>query len=154
MARTDSVNTGLIVAPQVEAAFEGAQVLEHGGHAADALVTASLVQGVVDPHRCGIGGFGCCTIYNHSRSELLSVDFHGRVGSRAKEDQWTDRFEHAAPDGFGYILRDKVNDVGLRVDHGLRNGGRHRQDPRAVRPTSLEGPRGRGRPSTPSTDSS
>ncbi len=112
--RRDSTTAGLVVAPQAEAAFEGARVLEDGGHAADALVTASLVQGVVDPHRSGIGGFGCCTILDQTRTALLSIDFHGRAGSRATEGQWTDRFEHAAPDGFGYVLRDKVNDVGYQ----------------------------------------
>ena len=113
-SRTDSLTTGLVVAPQTEAAFEGTRVLEDGGSAADALVTASLVQGVVDPHRCGIGGFGCCTIFDHQRSELLSVDFHGRAGSRATDRQWTDLFEHAAPDGIGYILRGEANDVGYQ----------------------------------------
>ena len=106
--------TGIVVAPQVEAAFEGARVLEDGGNAADALVTASFVQGVVDPHRCGIGGFGCATVFHHRDSELLSVDFHGRAGSKATADQWAGRFEFAAPDGFGYVVRDKLNDVGYQ----------------------------------------
>src|SRR5262245_39320400 len=54
---------GLVVAPQSEAAYEGARVLAAGGNAADALVTAALVQGVTDPHRSGLGGFGCATVY-------------------------------------------------------------------------------------------
>ena len=103
---------GLVVAPQAEAAHAGAEVLRDGGNAADALVTASLVQGVVDPHRCGIGGFGCSTVNWNDGREALSVDFHGRAGSQARPDLWTSIFENAAPDGFGYIVRGKVNDVG------------------------------------------
>lgn len=104
----------MVSAPQPEAAWAGTRVLDDGGNAADALVTAALVQGVTDPHRCGVGGFGCATLLfdEPSGPRPLAVDFHGRVGSRATADMWLERFENAAPDGFGYILRDKVNDVG------------------------------------------
>lgn len=102
----------MVAAPQSEAAHEGAAVLRAGGTAADALVAAALVQGVVDPHRCGLGGFGCATVYDAAAGALFSVDFHGRAGSRCRPDQWEALFEGAAPDGFGYVLRGKVNDVG------------------------------------------
>jgi len=104
--------TGLVVAPQSEAAYEGASVLAAGGNAADALVTAALVQGVTDPHRCGIGGFGCATLYWAKRRESLAVSFLGRAGRRCREDQWADILEQPAPDGFGFIVAGKVNDVG------------------------------------------
>ena len=104
----------LILAPQPEAAYEGARVLESGGNAADALVTASFVQGAVDPHRCGIGGFGCATL-SWSAGDTLCVDFHGRAGHRSRADHFADRFESAAPDGFGYVVRDKVNDIGYQA---------------------------------------
>ena len=111
---------GLVNAPQPEASWEGARVLSDGGNAADALVTAALVQGICDPHRCGIGGFGCATLCLHDRAESssdgkpqsLAIDFHGRVGSRGHPELWTDDFEAETPDGFGYLVRDRVNDVG------------------------------------------
>src|SRR5688572_10735308 len=107
------VNTqGLVAAPQAEAAWEGARVLEDGGNAADALVTAALVQGIVDPHRSGLGGFGCATIHFPSRDAALSIDFHARAGSLCRSDQWESIFESAAPDGFGYVIAGKRNDVG------------------------------------------
>jgi len=106
---------GIVAAPQAEAAYEGARVLEAGGNAADALVTAALVQGVVDPHRSGAGGFGCATLVFPSRDAALAVGFHGRAGSRSRPDQWEDIFESAAPDGFGYVLKGKVNDVGYKA---------------------------------------
>ena len=111
---------GIVAAPQPEAAYEGARILAAGGNAADALVTAALVQGVIDPHRCGIGGFGCATLrfsgedssHADGGESRLAVDFHGRAGSLAHEDIWKDDFEGATPDGFGYLVKDKVNDVG------------------------------------------
>lgn len=106
--------TGMVAAPQAEAAYEGARVLRDGGTAADALVTAALVQGVVDPHRSGLGGFGCSTILDGTTGTALSIDFHGRAGLGSSPRQWEDIFESAAPDGFGFVVRGKVNDVGHR----------------------------------------
>src|ERR1041385_3082278 len=113
---------GIVTAPQSEAAWEGARVLSDGGNAADALVTAALVQGVADPHRSGLGGFGCATICWSAPAgdrspgpAALSVAFHGRAGSRARPEQWKDLFENPAPDGFGYIVKGKGNDVGYQA---------------------------------------
>ena len=47
----------MIVAPQPMAVEEGAKVLAGGGNAFDAAVTAAVVQGVIDPHSCGLGGY-------------------------------------------------------------------------------------------------
>lgn len=89
--------------------------MEHGGNAADALVTAAFVQGVVDPHRCGLGGFGCATVSFPSKEEgPLAIDFHGRAGKHSHAEQWEKLFESAAPDGFGYVVKGKVNDVGYQ----------------------------------------
>lgn len=108
---------GVVAAPQAEAAYEASRVLAEGGNAADAVVTAAFVQGVVDPHRSGMGGFGCSTVHfprggADGSPGTLCIDFHGRAGARCRADQWADRFESQAPDGFGYILRGKANDVG------------------------------------------
>ena len=105
----------MVVAPQCEAAQEGAAVLAAGGNAADALVTAALVQGVTDPHRCGLGGFGCATVRWQSRDESRCFGFHGRAGEGVRADQWESILEGPAPDGFGFILAGKVNDVGYQA---------------------------------------
>ncbi len=110
-----SSHRGLVVAPQAEAARAGARVLEDGGTAADAAVTAALVQGAVDPHRCGIGGFGCATLHRNKAGKTECYGFHGRAGSRAREDQWTSIFRSVAPDGFGFVVDGKVNDVGYQA---------------------------------------
>ena len=108
---------GVVSAPQFEASYEGARVLSEGGNAADALVTAVLIQGVADPHRSGLGGFGCATVHWQSgpRPGSLAVGFHGKAGSRCRPDQWKDIFEYPAPDGFGYVVKGKLNDVGYQA---------------------------------------
>lgn len=111
-ASTTTDAAGLVVAPQFEAAHAGREVLRAGGNAADALVTAALVQGIADPHRCGIGGFGCATTYWQDTREAHATGFHGRVGELAREDQWVEAHQNPAPDGFGYIIEGKGNDVG------------------------------------------
>jgi len=73
---------------------------------------------VVDPHRCGIGGFGCATLFFNEPAgsgRSLSIDFHGRAGSLALPDVWAGLFEDETPDGFGYLVEGKVNDVGYQA---------------------------------------
>ncbi len=116
--RGQTLAYGLVTAPQSEAAHEGARVLSDGGNAADALVTAALIQGIADPHRSGLGGFGCATLFWSAAPNPglgLSVAFHGRAGSLARPDMWRELFEYPAPDGFGYVIKGKRNDVGYQA---------------------------------------
>jgi gamma-glutamyltranspeptidase/glutathione hydrolase len=47
-----------VVAPHYLASEAGAEILRRGGNAADAVIAADAVLGVVYPHMCGIGGDG------------------------------------------------------------------------------------------------
>src|SRR3954466_12724730 len=47
---------GIVAASQPLAASAGVQMLERGGHAADAAIAANAVMGVVEPEMNGIGG--------------------------------------------------------------------------------------------------
>jgi len=103
---------GIISAPQPEAAEAGAIVLEEGGNAVDAAVAAALVQTAVDPQMCGIAGFGSMQVYMPDRGIHTCLDFHGRAPSKARADMWEDLIVSEAEDGFGFVLKGHVNDVG------------------------------------------
>ncbi len=105
---------GMIVAPQPEAVEAGALAFKHGGNAVDAAITCALVQGVVDPCMTGIAGFGTLHLFLPSRSFHGFIDFHTRAPGAAREDMWADRIEGEARDGFGFFLRDRVNEVGYQ----------------------------------------
>ena len=104
----------MIVAPQPEAVEAGALVLRSGGNAVDAAITCALVQGVVDPQMCGIAGFGSMQIYLPEHGVHEMIDFHGRAPSAATSDMWEDLIEGENRDGFGFVLRGRVNDVGYQ----------------------------------------
>lgn len=105
---------GMIVAPQPEAVEAGAETLRRGGNAVDAAIACALVQGVVDPMMAGIAGFGSLHLYLPRRGVHTLIDFHGRAPAAARPDMWADLVEGETRDGFGFILRGRVNDVGYQ----------------------------------------
>ena len=107
----DKYSQSMIVAAQPEAAEAGARVLMRGGNAVDAGIAAALVQGVVDPQMCGIGGFGNAQIQKPDGTAQC-IDFHGRTPLAATPDMWQDLLEGETRDGFGFILKGNVNDMG------------------------------------------
>lgn len=104
----------MIVTAQPEASEAGAEVLMRGGNAVDAAMAAALVQGVVDPQMCGIAGFGSCQIYMPAKGVHTFIDFHGKTPRAATPDMWADIIEGETRDGFGFVLKDKVNDLGYQ----------------------------------------
>ncbi|HIG44006.1 MAG: gamma-glutamyltransferase [bacterium] len=105
---------GMIVAPQPEAVEAGARVLKKGGNAVDAAMACALVQGVVDPQMAGIAGFGSLQLYLPGEGEHYCIDFHGRSPAAVKADMWEGLIEAEAPDGFGFVLKNNVNDLGYQ----------------------------------------
>ena len=106
--------SGIITAPQPEAVEAGADVLRDGGNAIDAAVACALVQTVVDPLMCGLAGFGTMHIYMPGRGVHGFIDFHGRAPAAARPDMWEDLVIGEAEDGFGFILRGAVNEIGYQ----------------------------------------
>lgn len=105
----------MIVAPQPMAVEEGAKVLASGGNAFDAAFTAAVVQGVIDPHSCGLGGYLVMTYHRAGQSCPSPIlDAPAVAGSLVKPDMWKDAILRPNPDGWGYFLKDKVNDEGYR----------------------------------------
>lgn len=105
---------GMVVAPQPEAVEAGAVALMNGGNAVDAAIVCALVQTAVDPMMCGIAGFGTLQFYLPQRGVHTFIDCHGRAPKATRPDMWQDRIESEAPDGFGFVLKGRVNDIGYQ----------------------------------------
>jgi gamma-glutamyltranspeptidase/glutathione hydrolase len=103
---------GMVSAPQPEAVDTGLNVLSDGGNVMDAAVAAALVQTVVDPQMCGIAGFGSMQVYQADTKQFTCIDFHGRAPRSVRPDMWADLIERECDDGFGFVLKGRVNEVG------------------------------------------
>ena len=108
------MHQAMICAPQPEAAEAGADILRSGGNAADAAIACALTQGVVDPLMAGIAGFGSMGLYMPARGYHGYIDFHAPVPRAARPEMWENLILSEARDGYGFILRGNVNDVGYQ----------------------------------------
>ena len=81
---------GVVVAPQPMASEIGARILEQGGNAFDAAVAAAAVQIVFDPFMCGLGGWGCATVYDARAGTTESIGFWPTIGERMFPEIWAD----------------------------------------------------------------
>ncbi len=105
---------GIVVTPQPEASETGVEILRRGGNAVDAAIAVALVQGVVDPQMCGIAGFGSMHLYLPGRGVHSLIDFHGKAPAAARPEMWEDLIEGETRDGFGFVVKDQVNDFGYQ----------------------------------------
>src|SRR5215469_1623223 len=105
----------MIVAPQPEAVETGAAVLASGGNAIDATLACALTQGVVDPLMCGIGGLGVLQIYDAKSGTHLVINGLSTAPAAVRPEMWQDIFERECSDGFGYVLKGFVNELGHRA---------------------------------------
>lgn len=107
----------MVSCPQPEAAESGIEVLRAGGNAVDAAVAIALSQTVVDPLMCGIAGFGTAAVFLPDKAGKEAheyFDFHAPAPLAAREDMWADLLEGETKDGFGFILKGRVNDIGAQ----------------------------------------
>ncbi|MBM0205862.1 gamma-glutamyltransferase [Micromonospora sp. STR1s_5] len=110
---------GMVCAPQPEAVEAGVDILKAGGNAVDAALACAFVQTVVDPLMCGIAGFGSLGVCLRGGAHEY-FDFHAPAPLSATPTMWEHLLEGEARDGFGFLLRGRVNDRGIRLD--LRSG--------------------------------
>jgi gamma-glutamyltranspeptidase/glutathione hydrolase len=87
-------------------------VLEAGGNALDAVIACAFAQGVVDPMMCGIGGIGILHLYDPASGKNVILDGSSTCPAASRPEQWTALFERECPDGYGYVLRGAVNELG------------------------------------------
>ena len=73
------------------------RVLEEGGNAVDAAVTAAAVLNVVEPYMTGIGGDLFALVWSHSKRRLIGLDASGRAGGRADADSLRTEGHAAVP---------------------------------------------------------
>ncbi|MCW4019802.1 MAG: gamma-glutamyltransferase [Candidatus Bathyarchaeota archaeon] len=103
----------MVVCHQPLAAEQGVKVLARGGNAVDAAVTVGLLQGVVDPLNCSLGGTGQINIHMAKSGEDKIIEFHSRAGSKVKPEMWVDKIvaqsEHIWP---RYVIEGHVSDRG------------------------------------------
>jgi gamma-glutamyltranspeptidase/glutathione hydrolase len=102
----------MITAPQPEAVEAGTAILRAGGNALDAVIACALAQGVVDPMMCGLGGLGVLHLLDPASGAHIVLDGLSVSPAACRENMWADRFEGDCPDGFGYIVRDNLNELG------------------------------------------
>jgi gamma-glutamyltranspeptidase/glutathione hydrolase len=107
-------NKGMVVTPQPEATETGRDILAAGGNAIDAAIATALVQSVVDPLMCGIAGFGSLAVYRPSTKLHTYYDFHSPTPGGVRPDMWESLIEGEARDGYGFVLKGNVNDIGYQ----------------------------------------
>lgn len=73
-----------------EASEAGLRVLEDGGNAADALITASFVMAVVRPQSTGIGGGGFVIYHDVASGKQTAIDGRERAPQDARENMYLD----------------------------------------------------------------
>lgn len=103
---------GVVVCPQPRAAEIGAAILEAGGNAFDAAVAVAFAQLVMDPHMCGLGGFGCATYTTGGR--CWHAGFHARAGSLVRPEMWASEMKGRVELGGYAVFDDHRNNLGHR----------------------------------------
>jgi gamma-glutamyltranspeptidase / glutathione hydrolase len=75
----------------------GLRVLENGGNAIDAAVTAAVVLTVVEPHMTGLGGDLFALVWPADRGKLVGLSAHGRSGSDMTLEALRERGHESVP---------------------------------------------------------
>lgn len=101
-----------IVAPQPLAVEEGANVLMRGGNAVDAAVICALVQAIVSPQMCGLGGYAILNLHLAGDPGSIGLDAPALAGAKVRPDMWEEKLIGPNPEGWGYFLEGQVNEAG------------------------------------------
>jgi gamma-glutamyltranspeptidase/glutathione hydrolase len=82
---------GMIATSQALASAAGLKVLQDGGNAIDAAVTAAAVLAVVEPPMNGIGGDLFAIVYDAKTKQVYGLDSSGRSSHRATPEEFARR---------------------------------------------------------------
>ncbi|MBY0491313.1 MAG: gamma-glutamyltransferase [Gemmatimonadaceae bacterium] len=78
---------GIVATSQPLASAAGLEVLQHGGNAIDAAVTAAAVLSVTEPMMTGIGGDLFALIWIAKEQKLVALNASGRAGALMTRDE-------------------------------------------------------------------
>ncbi len=73
--------SNIVVSPHSLSTLAGINILRNGGNAIDAAIATNIVQGVVAPETCGIGGDLFALIWINGKSQPYCLDSSGYAGS-------------------------------------------------------------------------
>jgi gamma-glutamyltranspeptidase / glutathione hydrolase len=93
---------GMIATSQPLASAAGLQVMQEGGNAIDAAVTAAAVLAVVEPTMTGIGGDVFALVYDAKTKQLRALNSSGRAGAKADADMLAANGVKQVPGGGAY----------------------------------------------------
>jgi gamma-glutamyltranspeptidase/glutathione hydrolase len=88
---------GAIATSQPLASAAGLAVLQNGGNAIDAAVTAAAVLTVVEPYMTGIGGDLFAIVWSADEKTLAGLNASGRSGGRMTRDELVRRSHESVP---------------------------------------------------------
>jgi gamma-glutamyltranspeptidase/glutathione hydrolase len=89
---------GMVATSQPLATAAGLAVLEHGGNAVDAAVTAAAVLNVTEPMMTGIGGDMFAIVWSAKDHRLYGLNASGRAGSLMTRDALLGRGHRSMPE--------------------------------------------------------
>lgn len=105
----------MIVAPQPDAVEVGARLFMAGGNAVDAAIGCAFAQCVIDQMMCGIAGFGAMQLWLPARNVHEVITFLAEAPAAVTPGMWEDLLEYETRDGFGFVLKGRVNDLGYQA---------------------------------------
>ena len=83
------MSNNVIVSPHYLSSEAGNTVFKLGGNAIDAAIAVNIVQGVVAPETCGIGGDLFALIWKDGENEPYCLDSSGYAGSNVGNIDFT-----------------------------------------------------------------
>ena len=81
--------SNIVVSPHYLSTNAGMDILNNGGNAVDAAIGTNIVQGVVAPETCGIGGDLFSLIWINGENTPYCLDSSGYAGSNVDISQLT-----------------------------------------------------------------
>ena len=88
---------GIVATSQPLASSAGLAVLQHGGNAIDAAVTAAAVLSVTEPMMTGIGGDMFAMVWIAKEHRLVALNASGRAGALMTRDEFLRRGQQRIP---------------------------------------------------------